>query len=96
MSTPDPSNSSSSGPTTQTERSHSPSTSDPFPGLDSSYRTAVHPGLVAELDLFEGQLDARINQPDAFYPTFQQGSSSSSESLETARASRCREEGNGI
>ena len=34
-----------------------------FPGLDSSYRTAVHPGLVEELRQFEGQ----INHASAYY-----------------------------
>ncbi|KAI0767708.1 hypothetical protein C8Q74DRAFT_1318239 [Fomes fomentarius] len=47
--------------------------SEVFPGLDSSYRTAVHPNLVAELRSFEGQLDAQINQSSAF-PSYADGS----------------------
>ena len=43
-----------------------------FPGLDSSYRTAVHPNLVAELRSFQGQLEAQISHANAFYHVEQQ------------------------
>ncbi|TBU26314.1 fungal-specific transcription factor domain-containing protein [Dichomitus squalens] len=45
----------------------SQSPADVFPGLDSSYRTAVHPSLVAELRSFEGQLEAQISHANTFY-----------------------------
>ncbi|KAI0752488.1 fungal-specific transcription factor domain-containing protein [Daedaleopsis nitida] len=44
-----------------------------FPGLDSSYRMAVHPELVAELRTFEGQLDAQISEASSYYEHAGQG-----------------------
>ena len=41
---------------------------DTFPGLGSSYQTAVHPGLAAEFSAFEGHLDAQMHQTAAFHP----------------------------
>ncbi|KAI0761390.1 fungal-specific transcription factor domain-containing protein [Trametes elegans] len=38
-----------------------------FPALESSYRAAIHPGLVDELKSFEGQLEQQINQTNAYY-----------------------------
>ncbi|KAI0356832.1 hypothetical protein OH77DRAFT_1588729 [Trametes cingulata] len=38
-----------------------------FPALESSYRAAIHPGLVDELRTFEGELEAQINQTNAYY-----------------------------
>ncbi|KAI9068189.1 hypothetical protein FKP32DRAFT_1609038 [Trametes sanguinea] len=39
-----------------------------FPALESSYRAAIHPGLVDEMKTFEGQLEAQISQTNAYYP----------------------------
>ncbi|KAI0816939.1 fungal-specific transcription factor domain-containing protein [Trametes gibbosa] len=38
-----------------------------FPALESSYRAAIHPGLVDELRTFEGQLEAQIHQGNEYY-----------------------------
>ncbi|KAI1786226.1 fungal-specific transcription factor domain-containing protein [Ganoderma leucocontextum] len=52
-----------SGASDPNARSSQSPAAEVFPGLDSSYRTAVHPGLVAELRQFEGQ----INDASAYY-----------------------------
>ncbi|KAI0325812.1 hypothetical protein GY45DRAFT_1339856, partial [Cubamyces sp. BRFM 1775] len=38
-----------------------------FPALESSYRAVIHPGLVDEMKTFDRQLEAQINQTDAYF-----------------------------
>ncbi|KAL7284825.1 hypothetical protein ACG7TL_002135 [Trametes sanguinea] len=49
-------------------RSSQSPAAEAFPALESSYRAAIHPGLVDEMKTFEGQLEAQINQTNAYYP----------------------------
>ncbi|KAI0708422.1 hypothetical protein C8Q76DRAFT_627233 [Earliella scabrosa] len=58
--------SSQNGSDGNARNSQSPA-AEAFPGLDSVHRTAVHPGLVAELKSFEGQLDAQISHSSSYY-----------------------------
>ncbi|RPD60567.1 hypothetical protein L226DRAFT_612121 [Lentinus tigrinus ALCF2SS1-7] len=51
----------------QNQRSSQSPATEAFPGLDSAYLPAVHPGLISELRSFEGQLDAQIHQTNSYY-----------------------------
>ncbi|KAI0703865.1 hypothetical protein C8T65DRAFT_709179 [Cerioporus squamosus] len=65
-SSPNGSQNSSTGSDYNQRNSQSPA-GEAFPGLDSSYLPAVHPGLMSELRSFEGQLDAQIHQTNSYY-----------------------------
>ncbi|KAH9846704.1 hypothetical protein C2E23DRAFT_872217 [Lenzites betulinus] len=56
-----------SGSTGSEARTSQSPAAEAFPALESSYRAAIHPGLVDELRTFEGQLEAQIHQGNEYY-----------------------------